>query len=70
MLDLKLLRNSKEILEEKLKSKDPEISLAPILALDERMRVVKMNVEELKAARNHLSKDIGEKKRLASQPIC
>lgn len=64
MLDLKLLRNSKDILEEKLRSKDPEVSLAPLLALDERMRVVKVNVEELKAARNHLSKEIGEKKRL------
>jgi seryl-tRNA synthetase len=64
MLDLKLLRNSKEILEGKLKSKDPEVSLAPILALDERMRVVKTNTEELKAARNHLSRDIGEKKRV------
>ena len=63
MIDIKLLRNSKENLEKKLKTKDPEVTLAPLLALDERIRVLKMNGEELKATRNHLSKEIGDKKR-------
>lgn len=63
MIDIKLIRANKEAVEKKLKTKDPEIDLAPIVALDERIRVVKMNVEELKASRNHLSKEIGEKKR-------
>ena len=53
----------REAIEKKLKTKDPEVDLSPIAALDERIRVVKMNVEELKASRNHLSKEIGEKKR-------
>lgn len=63
MIDIKLLRNSKEIVEKKLRSKDPDITLEPLLALDERIRILKLGSEELKATRNHLSKEIGEKKR-------
>ncbi len=63
MIDIKLIRADKEAVEKKLKSKDPEINLSQIAALDERARVIKTNVEELKASRNHLSKEIGEKKR-------
>jgi seryl-tRNA synthetase len=64
MIDIKLIRADKEAIEKKLKTKDPEIDLSPVVALDERIRVIKMSVEELKASRNHLSKEIGEKKRL------
>lgn len=63
MLDIKLIRKDKDALEAKLKTKDPEINLSPILALDERIRVIKMSVEELKATRNSASKEIGERKR-------
>jgi seryl-tRNA synthetase len=63
MLDMRLLRAHKETIEKKLKTKDPDVDLSPILALDERIRSVKATVEELKASRNHLSKEIGEKKR-------
>jgi seryl-tRNA synthetase len=63
MLDIKLLRKDAAQIEAKLKTKDPEAHLSPILALDERIRQIKMKVEELKSARNHLSKEIGEKKR-------
>jgi seryl-tRNA synthetase len=63
MLDMKLLRAQKEVLEASLQTKDPEVNLSPILALDDRIRVIKTTVEELKASRNHLSKQIGEKKR-------
>ncbi|HKY99662.1 MAG TPA: serine--tRNA ligase, partial [Rhabdochlamydiaceae bacterium] len=63
MLDIRLVRTQKEALEKKLKTKDPEINLSPIIALDDRIRVVKTTVEELKASRNHLSKEIGERKR-------
>lgn len=64
MIDVRLIRTKRAETEAKLKTKDPEIDLSSIVALDERMRVIKTNVEELKAARNHLSKEIGEKKRL------
>jgi seryl-tRNA synthetase len=63
MLDIRLIRTSREAVEKKLRTKDPEIDLSHIVALDERIRVIKMSVEELKASRNHLSKEIGEKKR-------
>lgn len=64
MIDLKLLRANKESIEAKLRSKDPEIELSSLLALDDRIRVIKTNVEELKSSRNSLSQQIGEKKRL------
>ena len=63
MIDIRLTRADKNAVEKKLRAKDPEIDLSPIIALDERIRVIKMNVEELKATRNQLSKEIGEKKR-------
>ncbi len=63
MLDMRQLRTDKEYFESKLKTKDPTVTLSPILVLDERIRVIKTTVEELKASRNHLSKEIGEKKR-------
>ncbi len=64
MLDIKLLRTHKELIEAKLKTKDPTVTLSHILALDERIREIKKTVEDLKSSRNHLSKEIGEKKRL------
>lgn len=63
MLDIKLVRKDPIQLEALLKTKDPEISLAPIIALDEKTRAIKTQAEELKSARNALSKEIGEKKR-------
>lgn len=63
MLDIKLLRKDKDVIEKKLQTKDPDVDLSPILALDEKIRHIKTQVEELKASRNHLSKEIGEKKR-------
>jgi len=63
MLDMKLLRKEKEIIEKKLKTKEPDVSLSPILELDEQIREMKLKTEELKATRNHASKEIGEKKR-------
>jgi seryl-tRNA synthetase len=63
MLDMKLLRKESAMIEKKLKTKDPECNLGPILELDEKIRGIKAEVEELKSKRNHLSKEIGEKKR-------
>src|SRR5579872_3742762 len=62
MLDLKELRKDPKGLETKLKNKIAEIDLSPILRLDERIRALKTEVEELKAKRNHSSKEIGLKK--------
>lgn len=63
MIDLKELRKDPSAFESKLKTKGEGISLTPIVELDERIRVLKTEVEELKAHRNAASKEIGEKKR-------
>jgi seryl-tRNA synthetase len=63
MLDIKLLRQDPKGCEARLKTKDPEVSLAPILALDEQIRVIIGEVEHVQSRRNSLSKEIGEKKR-------
>jgi seryl-tRNA synthetase len=63
MLDMKLLRKEKERIQEKLRTKEPGVDLTPILAMDERIRHIKGEVEEIKSKRNALSKEIGEKKR-------
>jgi seryl-tRNA synthetase len=64
MLDIKLIRTDREGVESRLKTKDPTIDLSPIVALDDQLRQLKALVEELKAKRNQVSKEIGEKKRL------
>ena len=63
MLDIKRIRKDKTELENLLKTKDPEISLDLVLALDEKIRFLKTSSEELKSSRNALSKEIGERKR-------
>jgi len=63
MLDIKLLRKDPQALEAKLKTKDPEVHLGPLVALDERIRQVIGELEHLQAQRNSLSKEIGERKR-------
>ena len=62
MLDLKELRKDPHTLEGKLKNKVPEVSLSEIVALDERLRALKTEVEELKSKKNNASKEIGAKK--------
>jgi seryl-tRNA synthetase len=62
MLDLKELRKDPQGLELKLKNKVPEVSLSPVIALDERLRALKTEVEELKSKKNNASKEIGAKK--------
>ncbi len=62
MLDMKQLREETALCEKKLRTKDPEISLTPLLALDERVRALKTETEELKSKRNSTSKEIGLQK--------
>lgn len=62
MLDLKTLRKDPQGLEEKLKNKVPEVSLSPIIALDEKLRALKTDAEDLKSKKNSASKEIGAKK--------
>lgn len=62
MLDLKELRKDPTATEAKLKNKVPEVSIPPIIALDEKLRALKTEVDELKAKRNGTSKQIGQLK--------
>lgn len=62
MLDIKELRKTPHEFEKKLKTKNEEISLSPLLALDEKIRALKTEAEELKSRRNYASKEIGQKK--------
>lgn len=59
MLDIKEIRRDKSRIEQKLKAKDPEISLDQIVALDEEIRSIKTEVEALKAKKNSASKEVG-----------
>lgn len=63
MLDLKYLRNHTEKAKQQLKNKLAEVDLDALLALDEKIRSNKTEVEALKAKRNATSKEIGLKKR-------
>lgn len=63
MIDIKLIRKDKKQVEEKLKTKDPQVDLSNILLLDQQIRELKTQVEQLKATRNELSQKIGELKR-------
>lgn len=62
MLDIKELRKDPKAFERKLKNKVPEASLSHVLALDEKIRALKTEADELKSKRNHSSKEIGMKK--------
>lgn len=63
MLDIKLIRKDVNAIETKLKTKDEEIRLAPILDLDRKLRELKTECDGLKSVRNDLSQKIGEMKR-------
>ena len=63
MLDIKRIRQNATLIEKKLQSKVPEVTLAPIVELDTRIREKKAEVEQLKAKRNELSDAIGLRKR-------
>lgn len=63
MLDIKLMRKEKEIIEAKLRGKEPSLNLKPVFDLDTRIRELKTEVEKLKADRNELSKQVGDLKR-------
>lgn len=63
MLDIKLLRQNKESIEKKLKTKEPSVELSPILDLDQELRALIASSEELKSLRNLKSKEVGDLKK-------
>lgn len=68
MLDIKFLRENPLETEKKLQSKEPEIKISSLLDLEESVRKMTFEVEELKAFRNQVSKKVGELKRAGEDP--
>ncbi|MBN1914855.1 MAG: serine--tRNA ligase [Parachlamydiales bacterium] len=62
MLDIKLLRSHYQDIAKKLSYRGEPIDISPIMDLDEKMRLLLIEVENLQAQRNALSKEIGHKK--------
>ncbi len=63
MLDLKILRDNADAIEKRLKTRDPNLSLARFKELDEKRRAIIREVEGLKNRRNTVSEEIGKLKR-------
>ncbi len=63
MIDIQLIRENTESVQKQLQTKESGIDLKPIIQMDQEMRELKTQVEELKSKRNQTSKLIGEKKR-------
>ncbi|MDX8430330.1 MAG: serine--tRNA ligase [Candidatus Algichlamydia australiensis] len=63
MLNIKEIREHPEEIEKRLRTKEKEISLTPILKLDEQHRNLLLQVEEMRSQLKKTSKMIGEKKR-------
>ena len=59
MLDLKFVRNNPDIVRQALVNKGVEVDLDRILALDLQRRQMLTEVEQLKAKRNDVSKQVG-----------
>ena len=63
MLDIKLIRKDPKKIEKLLQTKDPNITISPILSFDEKIRTLKNQVELLKNKKNQNAKEVGIKKR-------
>lgn len=59
MIDIKLIRKNPAEIEERLRRKDPRVSLEKILKLDQEKLLKLQEDEELKRVRNEVSKEIG-----------
>lgn len=62
MLDIKKIRENAKEIEKKLKTKDPDIEIGPLLKLDKEIRDKQKESDLLKAKKNKISKEIGLKK--------
>lgn len=63
MLDIKSIRKDPELIEQKLRTKVPDVEVGRIVQLDKEIRDKKTYVETLKAKRNEASEAIGSLKR-------
>jgi seryl-tRNA synthetase len=63
MLDLKFVRNNLDLIRETARRRGVELDLDRVAALDERRRELLVDVERLKARRNQVSTEIGQRKK-------
>ena len=63
MLDIKLIRDNPDLVRAGLKTRHSPVDVSAVLELDERRRAAITEVDRLKAARNEVSKKIGELKK-------
>jgi seryl-tRNA synthetase len=63
MLDLKLIRENKELVEEALRNRNSKVNLTEIILVDESRRKIIQEVEALKSSKNKQSEEIGKLKR-------
>lgn len=63
MIELRLIREQREEIEARLRTRDSSIDLSEIEALDERRRELISDVERLKAELNQGSQEVGRRKR-------
>ncbi len=62
MLDIREIREDRDGIEARLRTRDPSIDLGEIVSLDEERRRLIAEVEELKAERNRGSQEVGRRK--------
>lgn len=62
MLDIKQIRDNPDEVEQKLQTKDSTASVKNVLKLDEQIRTLKTEGEELKSKRNQSAKEVGKRK--------
>jgi seryl-tRNA synthetase len=63
MLDIRRLREERDAIEARLRTRDPSIDLSELLELDEKRKRTIAEVEELKAERNSGSEEVGRRKK-------
>ena len=63
MIELRVIREQREEIEARLRTRDETIDLSEIVALDERRRELISDVERLKAELNQGSQEVGRRKR-------
>ena len=63
MLDIKVIRENPELAEATLKKRSAELTIAPLLLIDERRRELLKEEEAFRNERNSLSKQVGELKK-------
>jgi seryl-tRNA synthetase len=62
MLDIKLIRKEPEVVQKRLRLKDPKIDLSPLIKADKEWQAITPKLENLRAEKNRLAKEVGFKK--------